>query len=90
MRFLEVKKIASVECSVAQSVAVFQALTNLTLRSFLINCTSVKFFFAPLTVTDFHCTSFAKNHFTACPPQLPRKTPVSRDHLKKAVLTRLD
>lgn len=40
-------------------------------RSFLINCVSIKFFSTLPTATYFHCTSFAKNHLTACTPKLP-------------------
>lgn len=54
------------ECSVVKSVAVFHALRNLTLRSFLISSISIKFFSTLSIATYFHCTSFVKNHFTVC------------------------
>jgi hypothetical protein len=46
------KQIVTVECLVVESVAVFHALANLTLSSFLVSSISIKFF-ALLIVTYF-------------------------------------
>lgn len=73
------------ECSVVKKIAVFHALTDLSL-SFLISCISIKFFFALFIVTYFHCTLFLRTISLSAHHNF-LLTYTARDHLNEAVIS---